>query len=87
MRVALAVDRLPAGLVDRLPAELADRLLADLADGGDDPARFVCPFCGRTYAGPRRCCAGCDGVPVVRADDRQVYAAIVGPCGPAYDPE
>lgn len=71
----------------RRPGPALQRLLAVLAgrpvDGDElaDPARFVCPFCGRGYDAARRRCASCDALPVVPREDRHVYRAVLGPCG------
>lgn len=51
-------------------------------DGAEATDGFVCPFCGETYPASRRRCAGCGGLPVVPREDREVYEAVVGLCGP-----
>lgn len=61
------------------PGRAGDR--ADDA-GAEPPDGFVCPFCGETYPASRRRCAGCGGLPVVPREDREVYEAVVGLCGP-----
>lgn len=57
----------------------------DASSPGGDADGFVCPFCGETYAGSRRRCANCDGLPIVPREDREVYETVVGPCGPNCD--
>lgn len=57
----------------------------DATSAGEDADGFVCPFCGETYAGSRRRCASCDGLPIVPREDREVYETVVGPCGPNCD--
>lgn len=52
----------------------------------ENRARFVCPFCGRSFFDSRRRCDRCDGRPVVGADERAVYDHVVSLCGPRYDP-
>ncbi len=57
----------------------------DASGSGGDADGFVCPFCGETYAGSRRRCASCGGLPIVPREDREVYETVVGPCGPNCD--
>lgn len=77
-RVAPAWSR-RGGALRRLVAAFVRRPGA--GDGPPDATRYVCPFCGRGYDVERKRCASCDALPVVPREDREVYRAVVAPCG------